>query len=255
MCPQWRSTAQGSMRGRLCSKPFRRPGRQRPPAPGRLPRLPCPVGCPARSQSDAQTFAVHGSQSATSCGEMVAMIPVLCDELLQPNALGAGAGERQVTHRPQARHRWKTEGRTERRNDGILRGVFALALMLVASEGQAIGICAGANRAAREVTCLVDGDTGWEQGVKWRMLDIDAPETSGAECSAEKSTGDRATARLRELMASGYRLQRPGRKDRTSDRRDLVHVVLADGRDAGQVLMAEGLAQPWLNRGNRWCGR
>jgi hypothetical protein len=34
----------------------------------------------------------------------------------------------------------------------------------------------------------------------------------------------------------------------------LVRVQLANGRDAGEVLIAEGLAQPWLNKGNRWCG-
>ncbi|MFN7092478.1 MAG: thermonuclease family protein [Allorhizobium sp.] len=136
----------------------------------------------------------------------------------------------------------------------MLRGVFALALMLVATESLAIEICSGGNRAARKVTCLVDGDTGWERGIKWRMLNIDTPETFGAECSAEKSIGNRATARLQELMTTGYQLHRTGRKDRTSDRRDLVHVMLADGRDAGQVLIAEGLAQPWPNRGNRWCG-
>jgi hypothetical protein len=28
-----------------------------------------------------------------------------------------------------------------------------------------------------------------------------------------------------------------------------------DGRDAGDVLMAEHLAQPWPNRGNVWCER
>lgn len=88
-----------------------------------------------------------------------------------------------------------------------------------------------------------------------RMLDIDAPETSGAECWAEKAIADRAIARLQKLMASGYQLQRTGRKDRTSNRRDLVQLMLADGRDAGQVLMAESLARPWPNKRMRWCGR
>jgi len=56
-------------------------------------------------------------------------------------------------------------------------------------------------------------------------------------------------------MAGGYRIQDGGQKDRTSDRRSLVRIILADGRDAGQVLIRERLAQPWPNRGNIWCGR
>ena len=35
----------------------------------------------------------------------------------------------------------------------------------------------------------------------------------------------------------------------------LAKVRLADGRDAGQVLIHEGMAQAWPNTGNRWCGR
>ena len=42
-------------------------------------------------------------------------------------------------------------------------------------------------------------------------------------------------------------------RNRTSDRRDLVRVILKDGRDAGRVLISEELAQKWPNKGNRWC--
>ena len=90
--------------------------------------------------------------------------------------------------------------------------------------------------------------------MKWRLLDIDTPETSQAKCAREHELGDQATRRLQQLMANGYRLKSSGEEDRTSDRRDLVHVVLADGRDAGEVLVQEGLAQPWPNKGNKWCG-
>jgi endonuclease YncB( thermonuclease family) len=117
----------------------------------------------------------------------------------------------------------------------------------------AIDICSGGNRAARKVTCVVDGDTIWQAGVKMRLLDIDTPETFEAQCDREKQIGKKATERLQALMASGYRIADSGEKDRTSDRRDLVRVKLPDGRDAGQVLLREGLAQPWPNKGNRWC--
>lgn len=88
-----------------------------------------------------------------------------------------------------------------------------------------------------------------------RLLDIDTPETSGAECERERAIGKQATRRLQDLMAGGYRIADGGKKDRTSDRRSLVRIILTDGRDAGEVLVSEGLAQYWPNKGNIWCGR
>lgn len=133
--------------------------------------------------------------------------------------------------------------------------ILLAALVMLASPTGAIEMCSGGDRAARGVTCLVDGDTLWQDGVKMRLLDIDAPETFEAECAKEKTLGEKSTDRLRELMAGGYRLENSGEKDRTSDRRDLVRIILPGGRDAGQVLLNEGLAQRWPNKGNRWCGR
>ena len=132
-------------------------------------------------------------------------------------------------------------------------GLAALVLAFAADAAHAIDICSGGNRAARKVTCVVDGDTIWQNGVKMRLLDIDTPETFEAQCSREKLLGEKAKLRLQALMARGYRIADSGSKDRTSDRRDLVRVILADGRDAGKVLLREGLAQPWPNKGNRWC--
>jgi endonuclease YncB( thermonuclease family) len=110
--------------------------------------------------------------------------------------------------------------------------------------------------SGRRVTCIVDGDTGWLDGENWRLTastgGVDAPEISKPECAAEKRIGERARDRLRSLMSNGYHIER-GRKDRYG--RTLMTVILADGRDAGAVLIAQGLAQPWPNTGNRWCGR
>ena len=131
-----------------------------------------------------------------------------------------------------------------------------LAVMLVlpmSTCAMAIPVCSGGDRAARKVTCLVDGDTGWERGVKWRALDVDTPEIGHAECAAEKRLGIAARDRLRQLMASGYTIEWSGAKGYYG--RALAKVRLADGRDAGQVLIHEGMAQAWPNTGNRWCGR
>nr|WP_255616855.1 thermonuclease family protein [Aurantimonas sp. VKM B-3413] len=113
-----------------------------------------------------------------------------------------------------------------------------------------IGICSGGHRAERRVTCIVDGDTGWQDGEKWRTEAIDTPEISHPECALEQRTGIEARNRLQALMSRGYTLTRNGVGNYG---RTLVTITLADGRDAGDVLLAEGLAQRWPNSGNPWC--
>jgi len=132
-------------------------------------------------------------------------------------------------------------------------GLGALLWGCTAEYGHAIGECSGPNRAARHLTCIYDADTGWENGVKWRLLDIDAPELGNAACPRERQIGVKAKNRLIALMSRGYRIDYSGNKDRTSDKRDLVRVILNDGRDAGKVLMSEKLAQKWPKRSNPWC--
>ncbi|TCM54955.1 endonuclease YncB(thermonuclease family) [Rhizobium sp. PP-F2F-G48] len=127
-----------------------------------------------------------------------------------------------------------------------------LPCLVLVAPAHAIDLCKGGKRAERKATCVVDGDTIWQQGVKMRLLDIDAPEMSG-ECQAEKLKAREATARLVGLMSKGYRINDSGKKDRTSDRRSLIRIRLPDGRDAGKVLVREGLAQRWPNVGNIWC--
>ncbi|WP_051614432.1 thermonuclease family protein [Phyllobacterium sp. UNC302MFCol5.2] len=125
---------------------------------------------------------------------------------------------------------------------------------LYGAPASAMDICSGGFRAARKVTCLVDGDTGWENGKKWRLLDIDTPEISKPGCADELAKGKEAMIRLQELMTHNeYGFVYDGREDRS--KRLLVRVILSDGRDAGEVLLAEKLAQPWPNSGNVWCER
>ncbi len=128
-----------------------------------------------------------------------------------------------------------------------LRVTFTIILTMMISPALAgtIPVCSGGDRAARKLTCIIDGDTGWERGVKWRALNVDTPEISQSECAAEKRLGLQARDRLWQLMAGRYQIEW------TSGRglygRDLAKVILSDGRDAGQVLIMEGLSQPWPN--------
>ncbi len=100
-------------------------------------------------------------------------------------------------------------------------------------------------------SCLIDGDTGRDNGRKWRLISIDAPELAEPECDNEKRLALASRHRLRELLAGAYSIRPNGRDDPNG--RTLVDITLADGRDVGRILMAEGLAQPWPNRGNIWC--
>lgn len=114
-----------------------------------------------------------------------------------------------------------------------------------------IGICNGGNRKARRVTCIVDGDTGWENGIKWRLQSVDTPELGNPACSNERSKAIAARDRLRALMRGGYHIEWMGSSG--THGRKLVRIRLADGRYAGRVLITESLAQPWPNSGNVWC--
>ncbi len=110
-----------------------------------------------------------------------------------------------------------------------------------------IGMCWGGFR----YTCLVDGDTGWESGRKWRLMSVDAPELSGAKCAWERSAAQAARDRPAELMSTGYRIRWSGETDRYG--RDLVDIVLSDGSDVAEMLISEGLARRWTGRRYSWC--
>ena len=114
----------------------------------------------------------------------------------------------------------------------------------------AMPLCTKGRQAPPSGSCVIDGDSGWLNGRQWRLQGIDAPEIGKPECAAERATGEHAKSRLVELLSDGFAVSR-GKDDRYG--RQLVAFKLADGRDAGEVLMRERLAQPWPNRGNLWC--
>ena len=101
--------------------------------------------------------------------------------------------------------------------------------------------------------CVVDGDTIWLGGENIRVADIDAPETHEPRCAEEQALGDRATARLHELVNNGTVTLTPIDRDEDSYGRKL-RIVRVDGTSVGETLVSEGLAR-WYEGGRRgWCG-
>lgn len=101
-------------------------------------------------------------------------------------------------------------------------------------------------------TCVVDGDTFWLEGQKIRIADINAPETHGARCPAERARGDAATRRLITLLNAGpFNLEPYARAQDRYGR--ALRVVMRHNRSLGAELVREGLAEPWRGRRSSWC--
>ena len=100
--------------------------------------------------------------------------------------------------------------------------------------------------------CVVDGDTFWFRGEKYRISDIDTPETHGPRCPAEGELGARATRRLQALMNDGpFSLEIEGRDSDRYGR--ALRVVTRGGQSIGEQLVAEGLARRWDGSRHPWC--
>lgn len=110
-------------------------------------------------------------------------------------------------------------------------------------------MCATGSRKA----CVVDGDTIWLNGQKIRIADIDTPEVSEPKCSSELALGNRATARMLELINKGpFEIKAwPGRDTDRYGRK--LRVLIRDGRSLGDILVSEGLARTWSGRREPWC--
>ena len=110
---------------------------------------------------------------------------------------------------------------------------------------------AGFSRGQKALS-VVDGDTIKLGAQSLRLLNIDTPEISRPDCAGEAERGRAAAGRLRQLLTEGPVAILPnGRADKYG--RPLVRVTVG-GRDAGDLLIAEGLAKPWPVQGDPgWC--
>lgn len=104
---------------------------------------------------------------------------------------------------------------------------------------------------------VTDGDTIRVDGERVRLLGFDTPETGDdtARCDEERVWGERAKARLKQLLGSGeIDIAYSGRRDRYG--RQLA-AVSVNGEDVGATLIRERLAVAYHGRGPKmdWCPR
>ena len=100
---------------------------------------------------------------------------------------------------------------------------------------------------------VVDGDTVTLRGQSIRLVGFDTPETYRAQCATERSLGDAATDRLRDLLAESSSAQLAYLPRRDQYGRDLARLML-DGRDVADIVVGEGLARRYSGSQRRsWC--
>jgi micrococcal nuclease len=102
---------------------------------------------------------------------------------------------------------------------------------------------------------VVDGATveNTVSGVVYRLDNVDAPaDGDAAACAAERDQGARARAAAEQLVARARALvvTPTGRLDAAGQ---TLAFVSLDGRDLGELLMAQGAARPARARAEPWC--
>ncbi len=99
----------------------------------------------------------------------------------------------------------------------------------------------------------IDGDTVKIAGENYRLTGYDTPETYRAKCAAEKVLGNKATARLRVLIASVDMVTLEVEYETDKYNRKLARLFVGD-RDVGNILIGEGLARPYFGgKRQSWC--
>lgn len=112
------------------------------------------------------------------------------------------------------------------------------------------------------VDYIFDGDTfsayvnledGVRISVRVRLINVDTPEIHGA-CESETQRALRARTRLGELIPVGSVVELSNIKDDKYLGRIDANVKMADGRDVGDVLIAEKLGRRYSGgRRAGWC--
>ncbi|MFG1226079.1 thermonuclease family protein [Xanthobacter wiegelii] len=144
----------------------------------------------------------------------------------------------------------------------IVLGLFLVFVILLAQ--------ARAEPIAPTAIHVIDGDTIAVGPAHYRLVGFDTPEAgTRARCPAERMLSALATRRLLEIVAAGgLDLEevdcrcRPGSAGtKRCNHGRLCGRLTANGQDVGEMLLAEGYAQPYYydpyapRPPARWCGR
>lgn len=106
----------------------------------------------------------------------------------------------------------------------------------------------------KRITCIVDGDTFWKDGIKYRLFDTDTPEIGKrAKCRREHDLAIKATYHLQSAFNSGL-------LDIIEHGRDLYDRILAEvivnGVNVSVLLIREGVGRPYdgsMRDPKYWC--
>lgn len=123
-------------------------------------------------------------------------------------------------------------------------------------------VCGVANAVPARVGYIVDGDTfaarvllqdDIEISVRVRLRNVDTPELHG-QCIEEIIMANIARDRLAQLIPVGSVVELKNVKDDKYLGRIDANVIMPDGRDAGDLLVAEKLGRPYSGgRRTGWC--
>lgn len=125
----------------------------------------------------------------------------------------------------------------------------AVVFLMLASPVLAIEKC----RSGKMATCVVDGDTIWLNGTKYRLEGYDTPEPETNVCggSFERQLAKKASNRFVQLLNNNeWRLVPTGGKGHY--KRDLARLYI-NGEDVGDILVRERLARYWPDGREWWC--
>ena len=132
----------------------------------------------------------------------------------------------------------------------VIGGIVAVVALCGAatSPATAMPICSWGPRE----TCVVDGDTVWVDGTKYRFEEIDTPEKGElADCPQEALQAAEATERLAEILSENEFTIVASGEDRYGRR--LARFMIG-AKSAGEMLVDEGLARPWRGKTEEWGG-
>jgi len=129
---------------------------------------------------------------------------------------------------------------------------FVLALESFCSTASALEMCRrGMDRETK--TCLVDGDTIWLAGIKYRLQGFDTPEPQTGVCGGdrEKRLAAKASSRLlKQLNDNAWSLETSGK---LGGNRRVLATIRIGVRDVRDILIEERLARKWPDRLKWWC--